>query len=62
MLAWCVFHIVKKKCGDIINDLSRFKDLAPRSRLMVAHICKEGQWSHPKWLCRTIGDEDEIFD
>ena len=52
------FSLSKKKYGDIINDLSRFKDLPVRSRLMVSHICKAGYWSTQKWLSRTIGAED----
>jgi hypothetical protein len=55
------FALSKKKCGDIINDLSRFKDLSTRSRLMVSHICKDGFWSYQKWLSRTIGDEDSLL-
>jgi len=56
------FTLSKKKCGDIINDLSRFKDLSTRSRLMVSHICKDGFWSYQKWLSRTIGAEDSLID
>jgi len=54
------FTLSKKNCGDIINDLSRFKDLSTRSRLMMSHICKDGFWSYPKWLSRTIGAEDSL--
>jgi len=54
------FALSKKICGDIINDLSRFKDLSTRSRLMVSHICKDGFWSSQKWLSRTIGAEDSL--
>jgi hypothetical protein len=56
------FSLSKKKYGDIINDLSLFKDLAVRSRLMVSHICKDGHWSHPKWLSRTIGNGERATD
>ena len=54
------FTLSKKKSSDIINDLSRFKDLSVRSRLMVSHICKDGFWSSQKWLSRTIGAEDSL--
>mmetsp|Transcript_22535 Transcript_22535/g.32263 ORF Transcript_22535/g.32263 Transcript_22535/m.32263 type:complete len:199 (+) Transcript_22535:1-597(+) len=56
------FALSNKKSGEIINDLSRFKDLSVCSRLMVSTICKEGYWSSPKWLRRTIGDEEIFLD
>ena len=56
------FALSNKKNGEIINDLSRFKDLSVRSRLMVSTICKDGIWSHPKWLSRIIGNEAELLD
>ena len=55
------FALSQKKPGEIINDLSRFRNLPACSRLMVSTICKDGCWSHPKWLRRTIGDEDISF-
>ena len=55
------FALSSKKSSDIINDVSRFKDLAVRSRLMVSHICKDGFWSHQRWLSRTIGNGDRVF-
>jgi hypothetical protein len=48
------FALSNKKNGEIINDLSRFKDLSVRSRLMVSTICKEGYWISPKWLRRKV--------
>jgi hypothetical protein len=56
------FALSQKKSSDIINDLSRFKDLSVRSRLMVSHICLDGYWSHPKCLSRTIGNADMEVD
>jgi hypothetical protein len=52
------FALSTKKCTDIIKDLSRFRDLSVRSRLMVSHICIDGYWSDPKWLQRTIGNAE----
>ena len=61
--AWVCLHGVcfalsKKKIGDIITDLSRFKDLSLHSRLMVSNICNDRFWSLQKWPCRIIGDEN----
>jgi hypothetical protein len=56
------FALSNKKNGDIINDLSRFKDLSVRSWLMVSTICKDGFWSPQRWLRRTIGDEKIFLD
>jgi hypothetical protein len=56
------FALSNKKNREIINDLSSFKDLSVRSRLMVSTICKEGYWSSPKWLRRAIGNEAIFLD
>ena len=56
------FALSEKKSADIIGDISRFKDLSVRSRLMVSTICKDGIWSHQNWLSRTIGNEEQLLD
>lgn len=56
------FGLSKKKTADIIGDLSRFKDLSVRSRLMVSAICKDGFWSSHPWLRRIIGDVETFTD
>ena len=55
------FALARKKNADIIGDLSRFKDLSVRSRLMVSTICRDGVWSHQGWLSRIIGTEAQLL-
>ena len=55
------FGLSKKKTADIIGDLSRFKDLSVRSRLMVSAICKDGFWSPQNWLRRIIGHDEALL-
>ena len=54
------FALSKKKSGEIINDLSRFKDLSIRARLMVSNICRDGYWSTQKWLSRIIVEDEDL--
>ena len=32
------------------------------SRLMLSTICKDGLWSHQKWLSQTIGNDKRVTD
>ena len=50
------FALSNKRMSEIINDLSRFKDLSVRARFLVAKICKDGFWSEQKWLHRLFGN------
>jgi hypothetical protein len=49
------FALSSRNTKDIGRQLERIKDLAVRSRLLVSHICTDGQWSNPGWLKSIIG-------
>jgi len=55
------FALSSRNTKDIGRQLERIKDLAVRSRLLVSHICTDGQWSNPGWLKSIIGTPTSTY-
>jgi hypothetical protein len=41
----------------IMNNITRVRNLAARSRTMVSNICNDGQWTSQAWLTSIIGPQ-----
>jgi hypothetical protein len=41
----------------IMNNITRVRNLAARSRTMISNICNDGQWTSQAWLTSIIGPQ-----